>query len=101
MAKAYISEYRNLVTDESGRVVQVAEEPAVTQAVTYTTSVASAAFQDDTRFVGIIADAKAHLLFALIPVADADDPFIAANVTQYYGVPRGRSYKVAAYDGSS
>lgn len=101
MAKAHISEYKNLVADESGRSVQAPLEPATTQVVTYTTNVASAAFQDETRFVGIIADAKAHFKFALVPTADADDPYVAQDVAQYFAVPKGASYKVAFYDGSS
>lgn len=101
MAKAHISEYRNLVTDESGRVVPVAEEPAVTQVVTYTTSVQSVAFAADTRYVRIICDAKAHFLFSLDPTADANDPYLPADVAEYFGIPRGASYEVALYDGSS
>lgn len=101
MAKAHISEYRNLVVDESGRVVPVADEPAVVQDVDYTTTTASAAFADDTRFVRIICDAKAHLIFELAPTADAEDPYVPADVAEYFGVPKGASYKVAFYDGSS
>lgn len=101
MARAYISEYQNLVVDESGRAVPVANEPAVTQVVVYAGSTQSAAFQTKTRFVRIISEAKAHYLFALDPTADADDPYYPADVAEYKGVPRGADYKVALYDGST
>lgn len=101
MARAYISEYRNLVTDESGRIVPVPEEPTVTQVVVYAASVQSAALQADTRYVRIISEAKAHFVFGLDPTADADAPYVPADVQEYFGVPRGASYKVALYDGST
>ena len=101
MAKAHISEYQNLTTDESGRVVAVPAEPAVVQDVDYTTSTASAALAAGTRFVRIVCDAKAHFQFALAPTATADDPYVAADSPEYFGVPKGADYKVAFYDGSS
>ncbi len=101
MAKAYISEYSNLVPDESGRVVAVPAEPAITQVVTYTTTNPSAALNAATRFVRIVCDAKAHFKVALVPTADANDPYVAADSPEYFGVPKNSDYKVAFYDGSS
>lgn len=96
MAIAYISEYKNLVTDESGRVIMVPAEPAVTtQVVTFTTTVASAAFAASTRFVRIVSDTKGHFLFGLAPTALATSPYMAADMPEFFGVPRGKSYKVA------
>ncbi len=101
MARAYISEYTNLVVDESGRIVPVAQEPAVTQVVVYAASVQSAAFAEATRYVRIISEAKAHFLFGTNPTADGDDPYYPADVAEYFGVPKGASYKICFYDGST
>lgn len=97
MAIAYISEYKNLVTDESGRVIQVPAEPAVTtQIVTFTVSVQSAAFAASTRFVRIVCDTKGHFVFGTNPTAiTATSPYMAADMPEFFGVPRGADYKVA------
>ncbi len=102
MATCKISEYANLSQDASGKPVPVAAEPAIaTQTVTYTTSTASAAFNAQTRVIRIVADAKAHFVVAATPTADADDPYVAADASEYFGVARNQSLKIALYDGSS
>lgn len=102
MATAKISEYESLATDANGLTVPVPLEPAIaTQTVTYTTNLASAAFNEKTRFIRVIADAKAHFVIALVPVADADDPYLVADVDGFFGVPKGQSYKIGVYDGTS
>lgn len=96
MAIAFISEYKNLVTDESGRVIQVPQEPAVTQIVTFAASVQSAAFAASTRFVRIVCDAKGHFVFGTDPTAVTDvSPYVAADMPEFFGVPKGADYKVA------
>ncbi len=101
-ATCKISEYSNLVVDEGGRTVPVALEPAITvQNVTYTTTTQSAAFAATTRFVRIVCDAKAHFEFGTNPTAAATDPYLATDTAEYFAVPRGASYEVAFYDGTS
>ena len=96
MAIAYISEYKNLVTDESGRVIQVPLEPAVTQIVTFTTTTQSTAFASETRFVRIISDTVGHFVFGTDPTALTNvSPYVAADTPEFFAVPRGASYKVA------
>ena len=101
-ATCKISEYENLIVDNSGRWVPVAQEPAIAvQEVTYTTSTQSAAFNDRTRFVRIVCDAKAHFEFGASPTAAATDPYLSSDTPEYFGVTRGSSLEVAFYDGTS
>jgi len=95
-ATCKISEYSNMLVDESSRVVPVALEPSVRQAVTYTaTSGQSAAFATATRFVRIICDAKAHFRFSTAGTdAVATDPYLPADTAEYFGVPPGGAYIV-------
>ena len=99
MATLHITEYTRLASVRPGGSAPVAQEPGVTQLVTYTTTTASNAFAADTRFIRVIASAKAHLLFGVSPTAAASDPYIAADAPEYFGVKP--SDQVAAYDGSS
>jgi hypothetical protein len=101
-ATCKISEYANQVEDDSGDVAPVAREPAVTdQTVTYTSSTQSTAFNNSTHFVRIVCDAKAHFQFGTDPTATANDPYIAADAPEYFGVTPGVSIEVAFYDGST
>lgn len=107
-ATCKISEYSNLVLDANNRQVPVALEPAITtQSVTYTTSTSSVAFNDDTRFVRIICDAKAHFVFTTAtPTLTNSYPYLPADTAEYFGIeraPRGTSQTLTVrfYDGSS
>jgi hypothetical protein len=107
-ATCKISEYRDLILDANGRIVPVAQEPALaTQSVTYTTSSASAAFNDETRYVRIVCDAKAHFIFTRDGTnATASSPYLSADVSEYFGIQRAprattQTLKVEFYDGSS
>ena len=74
-------------------------KPAATQAVTFTTSTASAAFNEATRLIRVIADADVFLAFGLAPTATATAIKVPANTVEYFEVDPG--HKVACYDGSS
>jgi len=101
-ATCKISEYSQQIEDDSGEVTPVAREPAVTvQTVTYTTTTQSTAFNNSTHFVRIVCDAKAHFEFGTNPTATANDPYVAADTVEYFGVTPGASIEVAFYDGSS
>ena len=73
--------------------------PAATQAVTFAASVASAAFNDATRLIRVIADADVFLAFGAAPTATATAIRVPANTVEYFEVNPGD--KVACYDGSS
>jgi hypothetical protein len=101
MATLHIREYAYLARDENGRLAQIGAEPAEAgQSVSFSTSSQSAAFQVDTRFVRVIADADAWLDFGADPTAaTAGGLLVKANEAEYFGVVPG--HKVAAYDGTS
>ena len=100
MANLYIAEYQDLARDGSGDNVPVPPSPPIVeQKIAYTTAAASAAFNNKTKYIGVIADAKAHLEFGSAPTATADNGYIPADVMMFYGVTKGD--KVSAYDGSS
>ena len=100
MANAFISEYAETRKDESGDNVPVANEPAIAeQQVTFTTSNPSAAFQEGTKFVRVVCDAKAHFKISASPVATANSPYLPADSPEYFGVRK--ELKIAFYDGSS
>lgn len=102
MATMYIREYSYLLRDEAGNVVQAGFEDGfrTAQAVTYTTSTQSAAFQDTTRFVRITCDAEAFLDFGTNPTAVTGDAInVQADTPEFFGVVPGQI--VAAYDGTS
>lgn len=88
MTKAYISEYARGTLD--GRTfLPSGEEPAVaTQVVDYTAGVAaSATLNAQTRFVRVHTDAICSFKFGAAPVATVNDARMAANATEYFGVP--------------
>lgn len=88
MTKAYISEYARGTLD--GRTfIPSAEEPALaTQVVDYTAGVAaSATLNVKTRFVRVHVDSIASYKFGTAPVAATTDARMAANATEYFGVP--------------
>ena len=101
MATAKISEYAALVVDHQGKVVPVAQEPPLTtQEVTFTTETDSNAFDANTKFVRVVADAKAHFRFGTgVQAAVATDPYLAADLPEYFGVIGGD--QVSFYDGTS
>ena len=100
MAKAYISEYGEMPRDASGDTVPVPSEPAIaTQSVTFTTTNPSAAFNSKTKYIRVVADAKAHFRVSKAPKAVVGDPYLPAHVPEYFGVRQG--HKIAFYDGSS
>ncbi len=101
MAEFHISEYDKLAKDPSGHSVPVPLEPAIAvQRVTFTSSAQSAEFNPKTRYIRVIADAKAHFLIGDNPVATDTDPYVAADTSEFFGLSR-TGLKIAAYDGTS
>lgn len=102
MATMYIREYKYICRDEGGNVIQAGYEDGYRtgQAVTFTTSTQSTAFQDDTVMVRISCDAEAFLDFGTNPTAVAGDGLqVQADTPEFFGVVPGQI--VAAYDGVS
>ena len=94
MADLYVTEYSNLALNGHAPIPQ---EPAIAQQkVTFTTTTASAAFNERTRFVRIVASADAYVTFATSPTATTSDQFLSAEMEYFRGVPEGKAFKVAA-----
>ena len=95
MATMYISEYRGIQTGPNGEPIQAGSEPSVaTQAVTFTTATASAAFNVATNLVRISCDAEAHLSFGTGPTATTSHLQMQADSPEYFIVVPGQ--KVSA-----
>lgn len=103
MAKLHVTEYKHPRQSDANDGIILAVEPAVTkQAITFTTSTASSAFNAETSCVRLCSDTDCYINFGTgSPTADADDEFLAAGVVEYKFVPLGQSYIVAVYDGTS
>ena len=98
-AVCYVSEYESMVIDDSGRIVHVPQEPAITvQAINHTTTTQSAAFNADTRFVGIVCDEASYFEFGPNPTSTTADPYIPANVRWFFGIARGAALEVSFCD---
>lgn len=96
MATLNIAEFVELASNASGQI-PAGKTPAIAhQNVTFTTTTQSAAFNDKTNFVRIYSDADAVIEFGTNPTAAAPGIMVTAGVAEYFGVPRGESYKVAA-----
>lgn len=93
MAIMYITEYKEAI---GSGTLQVPQEPALAvQTVDFTTTTASAALQDDTRFVSIQLSADGHIHFSDTPVATVETSRVhKANDVSFHGVKK--ALKVAA-----
>ena len=96
MATLYVTEFSD-VNIAQGNIAQVVEQPVVAeQTVTYTTSTQSTAFNARTKYVRIHTDAICSILFGTNPTATTSKMRMVAGQTEYFAVPVGASYKVAA-----
>lgn len=97
MAKLYITEYAAVGGGMDGQPSAIAYEPPVaSQTVTFTTTTQSSAFNAITRFVRIHTDAICSIEFGTNPTATTSTRRLAADATEYFAVPVGNSFKVAA-----
>lgn len=97
MATMYITEYKEMPTF-SYEAAQIPMEPALAvQAVTFTTTTASAVLNAETRFVSIQLSANGHIHFDPAAVATTSTSRLhEANAVSFHGVPRNQAYKIAA-----
>ena len=99
MAILYISEYAKAAIDNRGLSVPAGQEPAITTQVVAigAGSVASTAFTSATKFVRLHTDTACNFAFGISPTAVADvSPRMAANQTEFFGVPHGYAVAVIA-----
>lgn len=93
MATMYITEYATAIGSGALQVPQ--EPPLAVQKVTFTTSTASLALHDDTRFVSIQLDTAGHVHFNNVPVATTSTSRKhAADAVSFHGTLKGM--KIAA-----
>lgn len=97
MAVAYITEYAGLMFPAApGAAGQVPQEPPLAeQTVAIGAEAKSSAFNAQTRLVRVHVDAICSISFGTAPTATTSMQRLAANQTQFHGVPKGASYKVS------
>ena len=97
MSILYITEYSDVFSDKNARAINIAAQPPVAeQAVTYTTTTQSNAFNARTTYVRLHTDGICSVSFGTNPTATTTNARLAASQTEYFSVPQGASYKVAA-----
>ena len=95
MAKLYITEFTDLGRNFSGLAMAAPSAPPVaSQAVTFTTTTQSAAFNDATKLIMVQADAVCSIEIGSDPTATTNSMRMAAGETRFYGVTPG--HKIAA-----
>ena len=100
-ADCYVSEYAYIGTTQDSRAVQVPQEPALAvQRVTYDISTQSATFNVRTQYIRVVCTARAHYEIGANPTSTTADPYVSADVPEYFAVgPRGQ--RISFYDGTS
>lgn len=101
MATLYITEYSAMGQAPNSGPQMPQEPPIAEQTVAISgSSAASAAFNSKTRFVRVHTDAICSVEFGAAPTATATTGRMAANQTEYRGVPEGGAFKVAVISNS-
>lgn len=95
MASLYIAEFEEMPHTSGSKVQAALQAPLAEQKLTIGTEVKSAAFNARTRFVRLHTDAICSILFGTDPTAAVTNARMAANATEYFGVPMGANYKVS------
>jgi hypothetical protein len=99
MATLYITEYAGLALAQLGEVGQMPQEPPLAEQTVAigVGSVQSSAFNAKTKLIRLHSDAVCSIEFGTNPTASATTARMAANQTEYHGVPNntGTLLKVA------
>jgi hypothetical protein len=95
MATLYVTEFNspNIGVNPNQLGVQA---PVAEQTVTFTTTTQSNAFNPGTNLVRIHPDGICSIEFGTNPTATTAKARMTAGSTEYFVVPQGQSYKVAA-----
>ena len=101
MPVLHVAEFEKLGKGSRGEMIPICEMPPIAeQAITYTTNVVSAAFNESTRFIRVKPlGGVAHIAVGASPAATASSTPLSDGETEYFSVINGD--KIAAYDGSS
>ena len=107
MATLYITEFQAIASpaigaSQAGSNIQaMAQPPLAEQTVSIAAgSAQSSAFNVNTCIVRLHTDAICSVEFGTNPTSTAAKARMAANQTEYFGVPQGQSYKVAVITNS-
>lgn len=97
----FLTEYRDLGRDTNSRDIAAGMEPSVAeQSIAVSgASTQSAAFNAQTSFVMVHAQEATCLKWGTNPTAVNTNQRMAAGETRYYGIPPGKSFKVACISG--
>lgn len=97
MAVLFVTEFARQSRDAAGFPMVVADEPAVANQTVAIGggSVQSNAFNALTKFVRIHTDAACSIELGTNPTATTSTRRLAANSTEYFGIPKGAGFKVA------
>lgn len=97
MAVLFITEYAGLMPSPGGGLGQVPMEPPLAeQTVAIGVEAKSAAFNSKTRVVRLHTDAICSVLLGTAPTATTGSGRMAANQSEFRGVPLGQAFKVSA-----
>jgi hypothetical protein len=101
MAVLFISEYAEQARDLRGYLVAAGQEPTLAeqQVAIGGSSTQSAALNAKTAFVRVHTDAVCYVAFGTNPTASSSQKRLAANSTEFFGVPAGKAFKVAVIQG--
>jgi hypothetical protein len=95
-ADCHILEF-SAIQDVGGQSVQVALTPALAEQHLndFTTTVASAAFNNLTNFIRIVCDSKTFFEISTDPSAATTNSYLSADTPEYFGVTQGTALKIA------
>ena len=94
MATLYVTEYGTIAGLPATANGQVPLEPPLADYIVPIPGT-SPAFQPMTRMVRLNCDAVCSVLFGQAPSASTSNGRLAANQTEFRGVPEGMSFKVS------
>ncbi len=95
MAKVYITEHMSPKVAFGNSLPMAPMPPLATQVVSITgTSQQSAVFDENTKFIGVHADAACSVEFGADPSATTNSRRLAANATEYFTVTAGHKLAV-------
>ena len=107
MATLYVTEYQSIASPAIGaaqwssNIQAMAQPPLAEQTVAIGgSSTQSSAFNANTCIVRLHTDSICSVEFGTNPTSTAAKARMAANQTEYFGVPQGQSYKVAVITNS-
>ena len=90
MSTAYITELSELGLEAKGNLAPAPKHPAKTvQALTFTTSTASAAFNGATQMVRIVSPTACHYKVGGSPTASTSSTYLPADYVEYLMVTPG------------